>query len=154
MVTCRVSKRIYWTRRTCWEIFFVAECISGHFMKIWILVIFAIFFHHLQQMLIVGSPKWGWVFWGPKLVILNVWVQFSLYLNHFEQLEANISSKRLWPQSVEKAPNSKNRVHPLSDFLSKEKFYTKKKNLVFQIRIYTFWDRHTNRPPLRALSLL
>ena len=100
MVTCRVSKRISWTRRTCWEIFFVADCISGQFMKIWILVIFSIFFHHLQQMLIVGSPKWGWVFWGPKLVILNVWVQFSLYLNHFEQLEANISSKRLWPQSV------------------------------------------------------
>ena len=29
MVTCRVSKRISWTRRTCWENFFVADCISG-----------------------------------------------------------------------------------------------------------------------------
>ena len=112
MVTCRVSKRISWTRRTFWEIFFVADFISGHFMKIWILVIFSIFFHHFQQMLIVGSPKWGWVFWGPKLVILNVWVQFSLYLNHFVQLEANISWKRLGRLKPKKAPNCKNRVDP------------------------------------------
>ena len=40
MVTCRVSKRISWTRRTFWEIFFVADYISGHFMKIWISTIF------------------------------------------------------------------------------------------------------------------
>ena len=132
MVTCRVSKRISWTRRTCWEIFFVADCISGQFMKIWILVIFSIFFHHLQQMLIVGSPKWGWVFWGPKLVILNVWVQFSLYLNHFEQLEANISSKRLCRLLTDLSPNVKNRVHPLNEtlFLS-HKLYVKKKNAFF-----------------------
>ena len=40
MVTCRVSKRISWTRRTFWEICFVADCISGHFMKIWFSTIF------------------------------------------------------------------------------------------------------------------
>ena len=40
MVTCRVSKRISWTRRTFWEIFVVADCISGHFMKIWFSTIF------------------------------------------------------------------------------------------------------------------
>ena len=38
--TCRVSKRISWTRRTFWENFFVADCISGHFMKIWFSTIF------------------------------------------------------------------------------------------------------------------
>ena len=113
IVICRVSKRISWTRRTFWEIFCVADCISNHFMKIWILSIFAIFFHQFQQMLVVGLLRCRWMIWRLKMVILNVLVQFSLYLNHFEQLEANISSKRLWPHRTKKAPNCKNRVHPL-----------------------------------------
>ena len=95
------------------KFFFVVDCISGHFMKIWILVIFSIFFHQFQQMLIVGLLRCGWIIWGPQMVILNVWVQFNLYLNHFEQLERNISSKRLWPHTYKLHPNCKNRVHPL-----------------------------------------
>jgi hypothetical protein len=95
--------------------FFVADLISGHFMKIWILVIFSIFFHLFQQMLIVGSPNWGMGVLRPKTgVILNVWVQFNLYLNHFEQLEANISSKRLCRFCSDLSPNCKNRGDPLN----------------------------------------
>ena len=114
MVTYRVPKRISWTERTFWEKFFVADCISGHFMKIWILPIFAIFFHQFQQMLVVGLLRCRWMIWRPKMVILNVWVQFNLYLNHFDKLERNISSKRLCRHVANLPPNVKNRVHPLN----------------------------------------
>jgi len=110
---CRVSKHISWARKNCWEIVFVADCISGHFMIIRIFLIFYIFFHQFQQMLIVGLLRYGWMIWGPNMVILNVLVQFNFYLNYFEQSEANISTKRLWPHKNKMHPNCKDSVHPL-----------------------------------------
>ena len=94
----------------------IKSAISGQIIDFYFFSIFPIFFHLFQQMLIVGLLRCGWVLWRPKMVILNNWVQFNLYLSHFEQLEPNIQTKRLCSLRNEMSSNCKNRGHPLTVF--------------------------------------
>ena len=99
-------------------------------------------------MLLVGLLRSGWVLWRAKMVILNVWVQFNLYLNHFEQLEPNIRTKRLCRFNRKTSSNCKNRGYPVKKKSTcfwkiwKKRCCHKKKGGYPQM---FFWDPHKKK---------
>ena len=94
----------------------LADFISGHFMKIWILVIFSIFFHLFQHLLISDNVTKQQLLWPWNSFTSDYLLHKNLYLNHFGPIEPEIEAPTFWPVWKKRLDSSKNRPQPLKVF--------------------------------------